>query len=56
MKWDNHSNFDTKINLNIEWAFSTFKVRNMYSVKDYVPHGLRLRFVNQLTCADGHVC
>ena len=38
-------------NLNIKLAFTSFKVRNLISVKDCVPRSLRSCVVNLFTCA-----
>ena len=40
-----------KADLDITLAFSTFKLRNMFSVKDSVPQGLRSRVVYSFSCA-----
>jgi len=40
-----------KTDLDIKSVFSTFKVRNMFSVKDSVPQSLRSRVVYKFTCA-----
>ena len=40
-----------KADLDIKLVFSTFKLRNMFSVKDSVPQGLRSRVVYKFSCA-----
>ena len=40
----------------IKLVFSTFKVRNMFSVKDSVPQSFRSRVFNKFTCADCNAC
>ena len=40
-----------KADLDIKLVFSTFKLRNMFSVKDSVPQGLRSRVVYKFWCA-----
>ena len=42
--------------LDIKLAFSSFKIRNMFSVKDPVPSHLRSRVVYQFTCAGCNAC
>ena len=42
--------------LDIKLAFSSFKIRNMFSVKDPVPFHLRSRVVYQFTCAGCNAC
>ena len=37
-------------------AFSSFKIRNMFSMKDPVPFKLRSRVVYQFTCAGCNAC
>ena len=39
-----------KADLDVKLAFSTFKLRNMFSVKDSVPQGLRSRVVYKFSC------
>ena len=40
-----------KADLDVKLVFSTFKLRNMFSVKDSVPQGLRSRVVYKFSCA-----
>ena len=39
-------------NFNIKLAFSSFKVKNLISFKDYVPRSLRSFVVCKFTCAE----
>ena len=43
-------------NLDVKLAFSSFKIRNMFSVKDPVPVELRSNVVYKLTCASCISC
>ena len=43
-------------NLDVKLAFSSFKIRNMFSVKDPVPVELRLNVVYKFTCASCNSC
>ena len=40
-----------KADLDVKLVFSTFKLRNMFSVKDSLPQGLRSRVVYKFLCA-----
>ena len=40
-----------KADLDVKLVFSTFKLKNMFSVKDSVPQGLRSRVVYKFSCA-----
>ena len=42
--------------LDIKLVFSSFKIGNMFSVKDPVPNGLRSRVVYKFTCAGCNAC
>ena len=43
-------------NLDVKLAFSSFKIHNMFSVKDPVPVELRLNDVYKFTCASCNSC
>ena len=45
-----------KADLDIKLAFSTFKVRNVFSSNDSVPYSFRSRVVYQFTCAGCNAC
>ena len=42
--------------LDIKLVFTTFKLRNLFSVKDFVPRELRSRVVYKFTCACCNAC
>ena len=42
--------------LDIEVVFTTFKLRNLFSVKDSVPRELRSRVIYTFTCACCNAC
>ena len=37
-------------------VFSSFKIGNLFSVKDHIPGGLRLHVVYKFTCAGCNAC
>ena len=48
---DRHCN-----DLDIKLMFTTFKLRNLFSVKDSVPRELRSRVIYKFTCACCNAC
>ena len=42
--------------IDIRLVFTTFKVRNLFNVKDAVPVGLRTRVVYKFSCASCNAC
>ena len=42
--------------IDLRLVFSTFKVRNLFNVKDAVPEGLRTRVVYKFSCASCNAC
>ena len=54
----NHS-YETEFpynDLDIKLVFTTFKLRNLFSVKDSVPRELRSRVIYKFTCAGCNAC
>ena len=45
-----------KPDLDIKLVFTTFKLRNLFGVKDFVPQSLPLRVVYKFQCASCNVC
>ena len=42
--------------IDLRLVFTTFKVRNLFNVKDAVPEGLRTRVVYKFSCASCNAC
>ena len=42
--------------IDLRLVFTTFKVRNLFNVKDTVPKGLRTRVVYKFSCANCNAC
>lgn len=42
--------------LDIKWVFSSFKIGNLFDVKDPIPSGLRPRVAYKLICAGCNAC
>ena len=42
--------------IEIKLVFSTFKIKNLFNVKDPLPGGLRTRVVYKFSCASCNVC
>ena len=45
-----------KPDLDIKLVFTTFKLRNLFGVKDFVPQSLRSRVVYKFQCASCNAC
>ena len=42
--------------IDIRLAFTTFKIKNLFNVKDAVPEGLRTKVVYKFSCASCNAC